>query len=140
MTGSRAPHNVSALTQPFWEAASRRELVRPVCDECGNNFFTPQVACPACHSERWRYRTSSGRGTVHSFTVVHRAPTGDFDPPYVVADVDVEEGWNLMTNIVGCAAGGVRIGQRVAVAFQDVGDDAVLPVFAPDPEAIGGSA
>jgi uncharacterized protein len=131
---ARRPPHVTALTRPFWEAATRRELVRPVCDACGGSFFSPQVACPTCHSENWRYQPSTGRGVVHSYTVVHRAPSPGFDPPYVVADVDVEEGWHLMTNIVGCDVGDVHIGQRVAVSWLEIAPDVVLPTFAPIPE------
>ena len=81
------------LTAEFWRAARRHELVRPRCDACGTSFFTPQIACPACLSERWRYERSSGRGTVYSATVVHRAPLPGLETPYQVAIVDLEEGW-----------------------------------------------
>ena len=134
MSDARRPPHVTSLTRPFWDAASRHELVRPVCDVCGRNFFTPQVACPSCHSEQWRYQPSAGRGEVHSYTVVHRAPSEGFETPYVVADVDVDEGWHLMTNIVNCDVTEVHIGQRVEVAWHEVTPDVVLPTFAPIPE------
>jgi uncharacterized protein len=127
---ARLPPNVSSLTRPFWEATARRELVRPVCLNCGISFFTPQVACPGCLDENWEYQLSSGTGTVYSFTIVHRAPREGFETPYVVADVDLDEGWNLLTNVVGCRPEDVHIGQRVSVAWLDA-DGAVLPVFAP---------
>ncbi len=123
------------LGAPFWEAARRRQLVRPVCDACGTSWFTPQLACPACLSETWSWRPSSGRGRIHAFTVVHRAPTPGFATPYVLADVDVEEGWHLLTNIVGCAPDEVRIDQAVVVAWLEVAGGAVLPVFRPAEQA-----
>jgi uncharacterized protein len=128
---ARTPPNVSPLTRPFWEAARRRELVCPVCLDCGQNFFTPQIACPHCLSENWEYQPSKGLGAIHSFTVVHRAPREGFDPPYVVADVDLDEGWHMLTNIVDCDPDDVRIGQRVRVTWFDT-SDAVLPVFTPE--------
>lgn len=133
MSSSRAPTIVSELTRPFWAAAARHELVRPVCAACGSSFFTPQVACPSCQSEDWEFEASTGRGTIHSFTVVHRAPTQGFDPPYVVADVELEEGWNMMTNIVQCPPEQVRIGAAVCVTWLDLDGPgpapATLPVF-----------
>lgn len=123
----------SPLTEEFWSAARRHELVRPVCSRCGRSHFTPQVACPHCLSTEWRYQPSTGRGTVYSWTVVHRPPGPGFDPPYVLAVVDLEEGWSMLTNVVGPAAGGVHIGQAVRVRFDDIAPDLVLPVFEEEP-------
>jgi len=122
----------SPLTEEFWRAAREHRLVRPVCDRCGRSHFTPQVACPHCLATGWRYQRSSGRGTVYSWTVVHRPPGSGFDPPYVLAVVDLEEGWSMLTNVVGPdggAADHVHIGLAVRVRFDDVAPDLVLPVF-----------
>ncbi|HEX4107504.1 MAG TPA: OB-fold domain-containing protein [Solirubrobacteraceae bacterium] len=115
----------AALTEAFWEAARRGELVRPVCGECGRSFFTPQVCCPHCLSEDWSYERSSGRGVVYSATVVHRGPRPDLPTPYQVAIVDLpEEGWHMLANLQG--PGPTPIGTPVSVRFHDG-----LPVFAP---------
>lgn len=90
-----------SLTAPFWEAATRRELVRPVCRSCGRNFFSPQIACPSCLGEDWEYRSSTGRGRVYSASVVHRSPGPAFDVPFRLAIVDLDEGWSMLANIVG---------------------------------------
>lgn len=139
-----AKHNMPsvALTDEFWAACRDRVLVRPVCGDCGTNFFTPQWCCPTCHSESWTYVPSNGLGTVYSFTVVHRAPTEDFATPYVLAVVQMDEGWNLMTRIVGDRDGNADdggadvtttdyIGRRVEVAFTvDPRDESrLLPTF-----------
>jgi uncharacterized OB-fold protein len=92
---------VTSLTEPFWAAASRRELVRPVCRDCGRNFFTPQIACPQCLSEKWTYEPSSGRGRVYSATVVHKASTPGVEVPFHLGIVDLDEGWSMLTTLVG---------------------------------------
>ncbi|MEJ8568586.1 Zn-ribbon domain-containing OB-fold protein [Elongatibacter sediminis] len=125
------PAEASTTTRPFWEAAAAGSLVRPVCGQCGRNFFIPQIACPDCHTEDWTYEQSSGKGVISTFTVVHRAPTDELEPPYVVAVVDLDEGWYMMTNIVDCPHESVRIGQAVEVDFQSRADGIVLPVFRP---------
>lgn len=130
MTTARTPPNVSAMTRPFWDAARERRLVRPVCEACGESFFSPQLACPRCLSERWRYEPSTGRGRVYSFSIVHRAPREGFDVPYVVADVDMDEGWHLMSNIIGCDAAQVTVGSAVHVTWLELDDGTVLPQFA----------
>jgi uncharacterized OB-fold protein len=131
VTAVPLPDVASPMTRPFWEAAARGQLVRPVCAECLTSFFVPQLACPQCHGESWTYEPSSGRGGITAFTVVYRAPTPDHIPPYVVAVVDLDEGWYMLSNIVGCPPDAVRIGQRVTVDFQRRGDGVVLPVFRP---------
>lgn len=79
------------LTGEFWAHVDREELVRPFCWVCRRSFFVPQVVCGRCQSQHWSYRPSAGQGVVYSYTVVHRAPTPAFEPPYVLAVVDVHE-------------------------------------------------
>ena len=123
----------SELTREFWEAARRHVLVRPRCRECGASFFTPQVACPACLSEDWDYQPSSGRGKVYSATVVHRAPFPGLPTPYHVAIVDLEEGWSMLTNIVGVPDTATPIGTEVEVTWVEVDAELTLPAFTPVP-------
>jgi uncharacterized protein len=102
------------LTDGFWAAAARRELVRPVCGDCGRSFFTPQIACPTCLSEDWAYRPSSGRGVVYSSTTVHKAATPGVAVPFALGIVDLEEGWSMLTTFVGDTP---AIGAPVEVAW-----------------------
>lgn len=121
----------SELTAAFWAAARRHELVRPSCRACATSFFTPQIACPSCLSEDWGYEPSSGRGTVYSATVVHRAPFPSLQTPYQVAIVDLDEGWSMLTNIVDADVAPTPIGTAVEVAFLDVDEGLTLPAFRP---------
>lgn len=122
----RALPQPSELTTQFWAAAARHELVRPVCDDCGRSHFTPQVCCPHCLSEDWTYRRSTGTGVVYSATTAHRAPLPGFEPPYRIAIVDLDEGWSMMTNLVG--DGPTPIGAPVRVRWLEL-PGATLPVF-----------
>ena len=105
-------------------------LVRPHCPHCDRSFFPPEVCCPGCLAEDWSWAESSGLGSVYSYTVCHRAPEPGFDPPYVLAIVDLAEGWSMLSNVVGCEPGAVRVGLPVAVAWQPLDAQIVLPVFA----------
>ena len=120
------------LTGPFWAGVDRGELLRPLCGDCDSSFFSPQVLCPNCLSSNWSYQPSSGRGRIVSHTTIHRPPDPRFEAPYVVADVEVDEGWRLFTWIVGCEPGDVAIGQRVAVRFVTGVDGEPVPAFALD--------
>ena len=130
------PPEASDLTLPFWTAASEHKLVRPLCDHCQRSFFVPQMACPRCRSESWSYAESTGRGRVYSFTVVHRGPSPEHRAPYVVAIIDLEdEGWSMMSNVIGCRPEAVEIGQRVSVCFGKRRDGSTVPQFRPVEES-----
>jgi uncharacterized protein len=75
---------------------------------------------------------STGIGSIYSFTVCYRAPRPGFDLPYVLALVDVDEGWTMLTNIVGCDPSDVRIGMTVQVTWLAAGGGTLLPVFQPE--------
>lgn len=122
----------AGLTDAFWAAAGRRELVRPVCRDCGRSFFTPQIACPGCLSENWAYEPSTGRGRVYSATVVHKPPSPGFVVPFRLGIVDLDEGWSMLAELVGGPDGRLpAIDAPVRVTWTER-DDRVLPAFTED--------
>lgn len=121
------------LTGPFWAAAEQGRLVRPLCRDCGRSHFTPKWSCPHCHSENWAYEVSAGRGRVYSSTVVHRGPDATWPTPYVLAIVDLDEGWSMLTRLTVDSPGETEsfLGRAVQVRFEpeDREPHRVLPVF-----------
>lgn len=128
---------MSALTRPFWDACAEGRLVRPVCDRCGCNFFTPSYACPACQSEGWTYQESDGLGHVYSHTTIYRGPDPSWSVPYVLAIVDLAEGWSMLSRLIveppDESTPGALIGLAVQVSFLPEGrpPNRTLPVFHP---------
>jgi uncharacterized OB-fold protein len=117
-------------TKPYWDAAREHRLVIQRCQDCHESIFYPRSVCPQCMSDRIDWIEASGKGTIYSFTVVHRAPAQFADSaPYVVALVDLAEGVRLMTNIVCCDPTAVRIGAAVEVEFDEVTPEIALPKF-----------
>ena len=119
---------------PFWEAAARGELRMQRCSDCGHVRFPPAILCARCLSEKSEWVALSGRGTVYSWIVVHQSqhPAFNADVPYNVAIIELDEGWHMLTNIIGCAPADVAIGMRVVVQFVPVSDTITLPMFVPD--------
>lgn len=68
----------------------------------------------------------SGTGTIYSMTTVARQLLPDFEVPYVVAIVELDEGPKLLTNVLGdsCA-----IGDRVKVGWRERLEAPPVPVF-----------
>jgi uncharacterized protein len=75
----------------------------------------------------------SGRGTVFSYCVMHLPLVAGFAPPYLVAEVELEEqpGLRVTTNILNCPIGNVRIGMALTVTFEDREGGISLPQFEP---------
>jgi uncharacterized OB-fold protein len=127
----RPAPNGSAGT--FFRAAANGELRLPRCRRCGAYAWPPTRRCRACGSDAIDWVVASGRGVVHTFTVVRQSPEPYFQAkvPYVVAMIDLDEGPRLLSALVDCAVDAVRIGMSVAVAFIDGDDRLGLPVFRP---------
>lgn len=122
----------SFLTRPFWEDANHGILCRQKCAACGYDMFPPQFACRNCLGTDLPWVASTGRGRVYSFTILDLGTDGRPLPQSkVLADVDLEEGWHMMTNIVGCSPAIVTFGMEVRVVFQRLSAEINLPVFAP---------
>ena len=101
------------------------------CYGCGAYRFFPSLLCPHCGSDEQVWGPCSGRGTIYSVTVVHRAPNAAFRAvaPYVVALVELEEGPRMMANIVGEGRLEAAIGDAVEVCFEARGPDLKVPQF-----------
>jgi uncharacterized OB-fold protein len=116
----------NALTRPYWEAAARGAFVIQRCADCRHWIHFPEQRCPACGSAKLGYEPVSGRGTVETFTVVHRsfAPGFEAEGPYVVAWIALAEqrGLRTMGNVAGCAPEEVVIGLPVEVFFEPRGE------------------
>ena len=130
MTGRPIPQPTE-LSAPYWEAARRGELVYLRCASCGTVFFPPLEACINCQSSELHWQRSAGRGTVYTYTVLHAGPSAGFPVPSVLAIVDVDEGYPMLSSVVGCPPADVRIGMRVDVSFEELTDEINLPVFRP---------
>lgn len=117
---------------PVLEAAAEGRLLVQQCEACGEHQFYPRTICVACGSPDPAYVEASGRGVVHTFTVIHqnRMPGWSDELPYVVAVVDLEEGVRITSNVVDCDPGEVEVGMAVEVTFLREGE-LTLPRFRP---------
>ena len=125
-------------TRPFWEGTLAEELRIQTCNACGNVQLPGGPCCSTCLSQDLTWTRASGRGTVFSFTVVRHAfhPTFADKVPYVLADIRLDEGPILTSNVTGIDVEQVRIGLPVTVWFDDEVEDAFhtplrLPKFRP---------
>jgi uncharacterized OB-fold protein len=122
-------------TDFYWEKAKAHELWLMHCDDCGKSYFYPRAICPECFSRNTRWIQASGRGTLHAFAIVHRAPQPAFRDkvPYVTCLVELEEGPRMPSNLVEVEPdpAHIKIGMPVQVVFDDVTAEITLPKFKP---------
>lgn len=123
------PHASSPLAVPFWAGCRSGELRYQRCAGCGVANFPPTEHCRHCLSDDLSWQRSGGRGEIYSWTVVHRPVTAEFAPPYAPAIVTLDEGYQMLTNVIGVAPEALAIGLRVRVQFHAVGPDVTLPYF-----------
>lgn len=123
-------------TEHFWQGTQVQELRLQRCNECQTSYFPPRPFCPACSSKNVSIYAASGQGTLHSYVINHR-PHPAFDGPYSIAVVKLQEGPQLMTNIVGCeqTPAALQLDMPVTVCFERVNDDITLPLFTPAQDA-----
>lgn len=121
------------ISAPFWSAAREHRLALQYCIRCRTYIYYPRPFCTSCLSEALEWREVSGRGRIHTFTVVRRAASSAFADkvPYVFAIVKLDEGPLMSTNVVGCPPGDVRMDMAVRAVFEDVSDDIALVKFEP---------
>ena len=129
---------MTELTAPFWRGGEVGELRVQRCDACRRWLHPPQPMCPSCHGRELHAEPVSGRGTVWSFTINRYQWAPGIEPPYVLAEVELDEqpGLRLLTAIVDvdpvADPSEVAIGMCVEARFEQSGD-AWVPVFTPVP-------
>jgi uncharacterized OB-fold protein len=121
------------VTRPFWEAAKRHELVMPRCTTCDHLFFYPRSECPRCLSNHLEWVRVSGRGRLHTYTIVYQPANAAFrdDTPYIYAVVQLDEGPRMVSTVVPCDLDAVRVDMPLEAIFDDVTPECTLVKFKP---------
>jgi uncharacterized OB-fold protein len=123
---------ITPRNEYFWMGGADDTLRILRCQSCGFYVHPPLPICPRCHSWELAPEPVSGRGTVYSFTINHYRWIDALVPPYVVAEIELEEQESLivLSNMVDIDPGAVRVGMPVEVCFLPNGD-AYIPQFRP---------
>lgn len=124
---------VNPWTRPYWEAARQEKFIIQQCADCKKHIFYPRITCPHCFSDNIDWVEASGKGSVYTYSVVTNNAPSAFaeDMPYVIAIVKLDEGVQMLTNIVQCAPDEVHFDMRVEVVFEKLNDEFTLPKFRP---------
>ena len=115
----------------FWRGLRDGVLLLQHCADCGHVQYYQQAICRQCGGENLFHRPASGRGKVHSFSVVHRAPGPAFkaDLPYAVLLIDLEEGPRMVSTYTGGKTTDVTFDMDVTLVCEPISEDVTLPRF-----------
>jgi uncharacterized OB-fold protein len=120
----------SPETKDFWDGVARRELRLKWCAPCARVHHPKRIVCTFCGNTELASKRAAGRGTVYSFSEVHRAAVAAFASatPYTVGVVKLDEGVHLFTRFIP-SAGPIAIDDPVQVDFRVLEMGQLLPVF-----------
>jgi uncharacterized OB-fold protein len=120
------PDTVSAT---FFDGARDGKLMLQLCARCGGWSFPVRERCPHCFAGGLGWRDAGGRGTLYTFAIMHQLMNPGFaaSVPYNVSQIDLEEGVRMVSDVVGVTNEALRIGMRLEVCFEDVGDTVRIP-------------
>lgn len=108
----------------FLEHCARGELAYQR-SRSGKALFYPRLVDPD-GGDAPKWAISSGLGAVYSATIVQQKDA----EPFVLALIDLDEGFRMMSRIDTDAPDSIGIGARVKVAFRSLAQgQPVLPVF-----------
>lgn len=130
MAVNRALPRLDADNRAFWTGGADNELRIMRCGDCAAFIHPPRPICRNCLSENVAPEVVAGTGTVATFTLNYQKWQPAMDVPFVIARVTLDgvPGVFLTTNILGCPAEEVDVGDRVRVIFEQQ-DDVYLPLF-----------
>ena len=112
---------IGVYEKPFWDAVQARQFQLQCCSDCQHIWYPPGPVCPQCLSENWKMTRMSGKGRVIAWTVFHRQYFPNFEVPYLVVSVALEEGPLLIGNMVGIDdPAGLRLDLPVHAVFENV--------------------
>ncbi len=118
-------------SEPYWEGCRRRQLLYQQCGECSFSGLGAFTVCARCHASSPVWAESAGAGSLYSWTVVWRPPDRSFRVPYAPAVVRLDEGFFMLSAVIGCEPEALREGLGLAVEFHPASDEIALPYFRP---------
>lgn len=92
----------------------RYQLMGEECPSCKTKIYPPRDVCLECAAPAKELFELTGNGEVYSFTTVYSAPAGyEFNAPYVMALVKLDEGPLLTAQLTDVDVEDVEIGMPV---------------------------
>lgn len=126
-------------TEPYWNACREHRLTVAQCASCGTYRIPPRPFCANCTSQEITWKDITSGGVIYSFCIVNVAIVDAMrgHVPYVPAIISLPDAGDvrLISNIVDCPVGDIRIGATVRLVWHDRPDAISVPRFTMDEPA-----
>ena len=108
----------------------RYQLMGEECPSCKTKIYPPRDVCLECAAPAKELFELTGQGEVYSYTTVYTAPAGyEFNAPYVMALVKLDEGPLLTAQLTDIDIDKVEIGMPVEMVTRKLradGDEGMI--------------
>ncbi len=95
------------------------------CRSCGTHFVGFPVYCLKCSSHDLEPVELSREGILQTYTVIYTPPAGwQGEVPYILGSVELEEGVDILTEVIDLPKDEVKIGMKMKMALRVGGQDA----------------
>lgn len=131
LDSSRLKPTVGPDNAWWWQLAAEDVLALQRCMQCQTLRHPPHPMCSQCRSLEWDHIEASGRGHLHSYTVLHHPQIPGYDYPITIVLVDLEEGQRMVSQLVDCERDDIAMGMALEMHMHEDADGFKLPVFRP---------
>lgn len=132
-TGNSAVRETTT-NRPMLEAwRGQGVLLLQRCEACSGVIFYPRSICPKCWGDRLVWIRASGKGSIVSFSRVHRGLPAKFEAeiPIVLAEIRLDEGALMIARVVVDDAAAIASGDLVELVSPEAATRFDLPTFQP---------
>jgi uncharacterized OB-fold protein len=109
----------------YWrEIPQRYRMEAKKCKKCGKIYFPPRIICSDCKSKDFELLKLKDEGRLLTYTVIRVGPSQFVNQtPYAMGIVKLDEGVNLLAQIVDCEPDQLQIGMKLKLEFRKIQQD-----------------
>jgi uncharacterized OB-fold protein len=129
----RDPVPSRTFSKAYWDASREKKLIIQYDPRTKRYQHFPRPASKVTGHRALEWREVSGKGEIFSYTIARRTrePFAGHEPFFIVL-VTLDEGVNVMGNMVHCDHAEMKIGLRVKPYWAPLSNGTHLLMFQPD--------
>ncbi len=108
----------------------RYRLEASRCKGCDKTYLPARLICPACGGTEFDFVKLPDKGKVVTYSMVNvGTEKTQFEVPYVIAIIELENGHRLTTQVVDTENKKVAIGSQVRLVFRKIQEESETGVI-----------
>jgi uncharacterized OB-fold protein len=123
----------TAITAPFWEGLNHNQFLLQKCTQCSKYLWYPRAWCIYCGNRDLVWSPSKGKGKVFSFVIIRQVvenlPSWSKEIPFVVVELDLDEGVRVYGKVNLDSLDQIHIGDPAEILFDKIAPEVTLFSF-----------